>query len=308
MSNQTTIKNILFPTDFSKLSGNALVTAIAISKRQGATLHVVHVVDNRYFIVPHEANNSTIYLVPELEESARESLKELADFIWSEYNMQIKTYIETGHPADCIGKKAVELNCELIVMGTHGASGLREFFIGSNAYSVIKNTSVPVLTVPGKRQVKDFKKILFPIRATKGVTERYDFIEPIIEKNNAELIIAGLSQIGEVYKLDMLNEEIKELGISLRIHDTAFKSGYYVCKNYANKVLELAKREKVDLIVITASLDYKWRQFFIGPYAQQVVNHATVPVLSIRTFDTVTAFNDAVKEETIDISGLNLAF
>ena len=70
-----------------------------------------------------------------------------------------------------------------------------------------------------------------------------------------------------------------------------------MCKNYAKKVLELAKKEKVDLIVINASLDYKWRQFFVGPYAQQVVNHAQVPVLSIRSVNAASAFEDAVQEE-----------
>lgn len=302
------IKNILFPTDFSQLSGNALVTAIAMCKRHNATLHILHVVDNGYFVVPHEAHNAAIYLIPDLEKSGAQSLKELAANIKSAHAVNVETYIETGNPANSIAKKAVELNCELIVMGTHGASGLREFFIGSNAYAVIKNTPVPVLTVPGKKKVKNFKRILFPIRASKGIVDKYDFILPIIEKNDAELIIAGLSLPEEPYNLDPLNEEVRELGSLLKLNNTKFRSEHFVCKNYAKKVLELAKKEKANLIVINATLDYKWRQFFIGPYAQQVVNHATVPVLTIRTFNAASLFEDAVKEETINVNELKLAF
>lgn len=308
MSHTSIIKNILLPTDFSQLAGNALVTAIAICKRHDAALHILHVVDNRYFIVPHEAYNSTTHLMPQLEESASQSLKELATHLKAVQDLTAETYLETGSPAYSIGKKAVELNCDLIVMGTHGASGLREFFIGSNAYAVIKNTPVPVLTVPGKKKVKDFKRILFPIRASKTIIDKYEFIIPIIEKNNAELMIVGLSLPGEPYSLDPLNEEIREFGHLLRSRNTTFTSKHFVCKNYAKKVLELAKKEKADLIVINASLDYQWQQFFIGPYTQQVVNHATVPVLSFRPHSDTSGFENAVKEEIKNAQQLKLDF
>jgi len=61
------------------------------------------------------------------------------------------------------------------------------------------------------------------------------------------------------------------------------------------------------LIVINASLDYKWRQFFIGPYTQQVINHAKVPVLSIRTSNAASAFADAVKEEIVNLQQMKVA-
>ena len=308
MTANTILKNILVPTDFSELSGNALTTAIAMCKRHNATLHLLHVVDNRYFIVPHEASVTANYLMPELEKSGMDRLVELADKINAKHNIRTETHLENGNPSDVIGKKALEVKCELIVMGTHGASGLREFFIGSNAYAVIKNTPVPVLTIPGKKKIKEFKRILFPIRASKGIVDKYDFILPIIEKNDAELIIAGLSLPDEPYNLDPLNEEVRELGSLLRLNNTKFRSEHFVCKNYAKKVLELAKKEKAGLIVINASLDYKWRQFFVGPYTQQVVNHAKVPVLSFRTFNTPLEVEETVKEEIKNMQQLSYIF
>ncbi|MBS1610887.1 MAG: universal stress protein [Bacteroidetes bacterium] len=289
MDANTTLRNILLPTDFSELSRNALTSGIAMCKRHNATLHLLHVVDNRYLVVPHEAHNTTIYLMPESEKSGMTGLEKLADTIKSKNNIKVETHLDNGSPVDIIGKKAIDLHCELIVMGTHGASGMRKFFMGSTAYSVIKHTVIPVLTVPGSRKVKDFKRILFPIRASKKIIEKYGFIIPIIERNNAELIIAGLSLPDEPYSSELLNEEITELGSLLKLNGTNFKSEHFICKNYAKKVLELAKKEKADLIVINASLDYTWQQFFIGPYTQQVVNHATVPVLSIRSFPDLEA-------------------
>lgn len=294
---QTSIKNILLPTDFSELSQNALSTAVAICKRHDTTLHVLHVVENKVMIAPPDAIKAAIYVIPELEKTGAENLAGLKRKMAKKHNINIQTYMEYGNPSDAIRDKAIELYCELIVMGTHGASGFREFFIGSNSYNVIKNTTIPVLTIPGKKKVKEFRKILFPIRATKGIMEKYEFIEPIIEKNNAEIFIAGLSMTGEDYKLSPMDEEVRELGKSLRTQNVQFKSDNFICKNYAKKVLELSRKEKVDLIVINASLDYNWQQFFIGPYTQQVVNHSRVPVLSIRNLEEEVELAESIHDQ-----------
>ena len=268
MTANTAIKNILFPADFSKLSGHAMISATAMCKRHSATLHVLHVTDSRFLIVPRDAHTTAVYLMTELEQSGMKSLKTLANKIISKHNIKVAKYLAFGRPADTIGKKAIESDCNIIVMGTHGASGLRGFFIGSNAYSVIKNTTVPVLTIPGKKKIKDFKKILFPIRASVRIIE---------------------------------------LGKALRLQDTAYKSVYFLCRTYAKKVLEIAKKEKVDLIAINASLDYKWRQFFIGPYTQPVVNHAKVPVMSFRTPNAGSDIEGAVKEALQNVKQMTLS-
>lgn len=308
MKQNTIIKNILFPTDFSELSNNALTTAIAMCKRHNATLHILHVVESRFLVIPREAYNAAVYLIPELEKSAMVRLDELSGKIKAKNSIPVQTHLAFSNPAEAITEKAIELTCDLIVMGTHGASGFREFFIGSNSYSVIKNTTVPVLTVPGKKKIDEFKKILFPVRATTGIVDKFDFVEPIMKKNNAELVILGLSLKNEIFNPVNRKAVTIELGRRLRIAEAAFKSVFYVCKNYAKKVLEIARKEKVDLIVINASLDYSWRQFFIGPYAQQVVNHSRIPVLSIRTPDKGGASTDAVKEEIGAVMPTTMAF
>ncbi len=284
MNHPTTLNNIMFPTDFSDLAENALNTAIAMCERHNATLHLLHVVESQFLVAPSDVSISAVYIIPELEKAAIDNMDALHNRIKASHAISnIETHIEFGTAANAIRNKAMELNCDLVVMGTHGASGFREFFIGSNAYSLIKITTVPVLTVPGNKPVPEFKTILFPLRLSKGIREKYDFIAPIIEKNNAKLVIAGLSNPGETFNQSFVAAEIKEIARALADSNTAYMVKYYECKNIAHKVLELSGEISADLVVINASLDYKWSQFFIGPYAQQVVHHANVPVLSLRT-------------------------
>jgi nucleotide-binding universal stress UspA family protein len=283
-SMQTSFKDILVPTDFSGLAANAMITAIEMCKRHDAVLHLMHVVENR----PSTASTET-------EKNSRDELSALAKKIFIRHSIRIQQYLEFGNPAKVIGDKAIELNCKLIVMGTHGSSGFRELFIGNTAYSVIKNTTIPVLTIPGKKQVINFDKILFPIWASRGIMDKYDFIKPVIEKNNAELVILGLSLSSELFDIKDRKKELLQLGESLGMNETRFRSVFHVCKNYAKKVLETAKKEKADLIVINASLDHTWRKFFVGPYARQIVNHSKIPVLSIREPAPAPEINQPVK-------------
>ncbi|MFZ9388472.1 MAG: universal stress protein [Chitinophagaceae bacterium] len=291
------IKNILLATDFSELSGNAQSTAIAMCKRQKAVLHLLHIMENRP-VSSKKVPEPDIKGKPKLPaEAAADQLARVESDIREKEGIEVVSYLESGIPEDLIREKAESLNCDLIVMGTRGASNFREFFNGSKACNVIKHTTIPVLTIPGKKKINDFKKILFPIRVTRGILAKYHFIEPIIDKNHSELYIAGLSLPGGEYNLGPEDENILELGRSLRTRNTKFNSEFFVCRNYAKKVLDLAKKEKVDLIVINASLDYKWRQFFLGPYTQQVVDHSGVPVLSIRDPKPKINFAETVKGE-----------
>ena len=186
-----TIQNVLVPIDFSNVALNALETAIALCTRHLATLTLIHVVENTYVLFPPEAGGASGSLLPELMANANENLNELTKKLRLNHDIVVKHVVQTGNPADEICRWALHKGTDLIIMGTHGASGLREFFLGSNAYRVVKNSPCPVMTIPGTNQWHEFKKILFPVRMVPHALEKYDVIRPIIRKNGSSLQIAG---------------------------------------------------------------------------------------------------------------------
>lgn len=275
-----------------------------MSKLHEADLHLLYVMEISFTIAPMESHTMPVHVLPTLEKSAFNKLNNMVyEINASEPAIKVKAHIMNGTAAPCITEKAFKLNCDLIVMGSYGTSGITEFLMGSTVYSVIKSTLIPVLTVPGTKEVMSFKQILFPVRATQGVMNKYDFLEPIIEKNKARLLIAALSLPGEIVNRNSLDDDISKLVATLKTSGTDFKSYFYVCANYAKKLFELSEQTKADLIVINATLDYEWKDFFIGPYTQQVVNHSTIPVLSIRT----TAPSSLTHEHIIPINKARLA-
>jgi nucleotide-binding universal stress UspA family protein len=143
--NFNNIRHILVPVDFSEASLNALDTALAIARRHAAAVHILHVTDTTFdFTLAGDGyNTSQNYL-----DNSTDILQALAATIQQKHQLMPQVLSEEGYVCACIVKNGIHVQADLIVMGTHGASGFRDGFIGSNTYSVIKHASCPVLTVP----------------------------------------------------------------------------------------------------------------------------------------------------------------
>ncbi len=278
----TTINSILIPTDFSDNSESALKVGIAIAKRQNAEITLLHVLDTYSYLRPSEVFLPGAEIIQDLKQTMEVQLNKIALNIQYKSGIATKALIMSGSPADCICRSAFNNKISLIVMGTHGDSGLREFFIGSDTYKVVKNAACPVLTIPGNWNKTFFERVLFPIRLYPNALEKYFFARPIIEKNNSELILLGLAEKkkpDDVKEIALLMDRLK---YQLHNDNVVFQSLLCPCENFPEKVINSANEHNTDLIILTANLDTNFRSFFVGPFVQRVVNHARRPVLSIK--------------------------
>lgn len=285
------IRKILVPVDFSPIATNALETAIAMCKRQLSTLTLIYVIENSYLLFPPEAGGAGAAVFPQLQKDANENLANLCKELRVKHDIVINHIVQAGNPADEICRWALHKKYDLVVMGTHGASGLREFFMGSNAYRVVKNAPCPVMTIPGSQQWLDFKKILFPVRMVPHALDKYEYVRPIIRKNNSKLLVAGIvkkNDAGDFIEMKKLVDTVRN---RITEDDVECSSEVHNCENVAREVLDIAETVKTDLIVITATLDNSLKDFFLGPYTQDIVNHAKAPVLSIRPQQSIEPDN-----------------
>jgi nucleotide-binding universal stress UspA family protein len=134
------LKQVLVATDFSPPSDAALTYGRALARTFGASLHVLHVVEN-YFLRPTAA-------APHLLQEAKTRM--LHDQLTDEDRQQLgaRAVVETSdEPAETIAGYAKAQNIDLIVIGTHGRGGLERLLVGSVAERVIRTAPCPVLTV-----------------------------------------------------------------------------------------------------------------------------------------------------------------
>lgn len=136
-------RSILCPIDFDDNSLAALRHARQLAAAASATLHVLHVV--RLIPTPSEIVQS---IGPDGEASAQQRLREVAERELVDVKNEIHTKIAlTSDIARSILATARDVKADLIVMATHGRSGVAHFLLGSVAEAVVRNSSCPVLTV-----------------------------------------------------------------------------------------------------------------------------------------------------------------
>jgi nucleotide-binding universal stress UspA family protein len=141
------IKSILFPTDFSEGSAEALKYAVEFANRYGAKLYVLHVIYDvakaSGWYVPHVSMDA---IYKDIQEGAR---KELDNFGVNELGglKNIERIVLTGVPYQEIMNCAVKNKIDMIIIGTHGRTGIDRILFGSTAAQVVRNAPCPVLTV-----------------------------------------------------------------------------------------------------------------------------------------------------------------
>jgi len=141
------LSRILLPTDFSKYSGEATKYACALAEQFDATLHLLHVVPNQDIMMfDFGISLEMAERLDHIRQAAQESLGKLLDAEWAEGRTVVEA-VEVGVTFVEILQYAKREEIDLIVIGTHGRTGLAHALMGSVAERVVRKSPCPVLTV-----------------------------------------------------------------------------------------------------------------------------------------------------------------
>ena len=145
------MRRIFFASDFSKASGKAFTTAVTMAKANRATLTILHVIVPFVPIVPEQYINTVTW--EQIDRQARRwSQRQLVKLVDRAKKAGIRAVglLLEGDPAQQIVRAARSKRADLLVVGTHGRTGLTKLFVGSVAARVVATASCPVATVRGK--------------------------------------------------------------------------------------------------------------------------------------------------------------
>ncbi len=139
-------KKIMCPLDFSEFTDEIVEYAVNIAGKYGSELHLLHVIPSLNYYTPYES-----FLTPEnliaLESSIETEVGKDFDKVMKKIDMPAKKIIKSGAPFVEIIEYVKAESIGLIVMGTHGRSGIEHILIGSVAEKVVRKSPCPVLTV-----------------------------------------------------------------------------------------------------------------------------------------------------------------
>lgn len=140
-------KKLLCPIDFSDASREALETAAALAKRHGAALTLFHAYPVPGYTFPDGSFVASSKMLEELAEQANRHLAEWKAIAVAAGVTSVEAATAVGEPAHEIVTFATEHGMDLVVVGTHGRTGLTHALMGSVAERVVRKAPCPVLTV-----------------------------------------------------------------------------------------------------------------------------------------------------------------
>jgi len=149
-------KKVLFCTDFSDNADYAFDFAYGIAKRDKGTLYILHVIPYN----PHQAYAESFITVEDLRKIQKAVEEDITDNYKKRYEKQIENGIlyefvtRSGREDEEILTFANENHIDIIIMGTHGRTGIEHVFFGSVAEKVLRNSPFPVFVIPDKKKIE----------------------------------------------------------------------------------------------------------------------------------------------------------
>jgi nucleotide-binding universal stress UspA family protein len=277
------MKQIIVAIDFSRCSIHALEYAINFANTYKAGILLVWVdnISSDETAMPIELPDSRKVIANNLEalvEKYKDQLK----------HGEITFKIRRGKVHQEIANQAKYVDAELVIAGTHGVSGFEEFWIGSNAYRIVTYAPCPVITVRTNYEFKEkISKIVLPIDSSLETRQKVPYAAKVAKYFGSEIHIVSLysTSIKAVrYKVDNYSKQVQKY---LDEENIPYKVESVDAENITNATIEYAKAVDADMIAIMTEQETTTANLFLGAYAQQMVNHSPIPVLSIHAKEYV---------------------
>jgi nucleotide-binding universal stress UspA family protein len=273
------MKKILVPTDFSKQAENALKVAAIMAKKHGSEIYLLHMMEiPMQQIDPISAHSD----VPEALFFMKLAHKKFEDLLESDFLKGITVYetVKADITFNEINDACKEYDIDFIIMGSHGASGLKEMFVGSNAEKVVRTAEVPVLVVKNEHTTFDVSDFVFASDFKIENTETY--------KQAVNFAIAENAKI-HLLMVNTANNFMTTFDANTRIND--FISGQ-TFENYTitilndtsveEGILNFSRDINADLIGISTHGRQGIAHFLNGSISEDLVNHANIPVITFK--------------------------
>ena len=277
----TKMKTLLVAFDFSKNAVHALEYAMVYANKLKADVHLVWV-DNSL---------SDDNLVGTIEEELRIEKKNYLKKIITDYSGQfpdiyMEMHLGKGKVYQEIAKTAQRLKADIVFTGTHGVSGYEQYWIGSNAYRITTSSPCPVVTVRGNYPINHtVSQILLPLDSSLETKQKLPFTVQLADAFGAKIHLLKVynTPLKVIRKrIDAFGEEAIEF---LGKHSSNFELQTTNADNVAAAIINYAASHAIDLITIMTEQGTTTANRFLGPYAQQLINNAQVPVMSLRSVD-----------------------
>lgn len=273
------MNRILVPTDFSEQAEHALKVAAMLAKKFNADIYLLHMMEiPMQQIDPINAHSD----VPEALFFMRLAHKKFEDLMDSDYlkGLTVHETVKADITFNEIKEACKEFDIDMIIMGSHGTSGLMEMFVGSNAEKVVRTSDVPVLVIKNEHHSFNIKDFVFASDFKNDNKATYKQAVKLAEGFGAKIHLLMVNTANKFITTYEANTRIKDFisgqsfdNYTINIHnDITIEQG----------VLNFSKDIDADLIGISTHGRQGIAHFLNGSISEDLVNHAKRPVITFK--------------------------
>lgn len=273
------MKKFLVPTDFSEQAYNAVKAATIIAKKSKAEIILLHILD-----LPQQGSDSINRgtPIPEVmffKNAAEKKLEELAKSEIFE-GIRVSSSLILDRTSLGVTKSAENNDVDLIVMGSHGASGVKEYFVGSNTEKVVRNSDIPVLVIKGEVDKFEIKDFVFASDFSDGMKDSFKKALKFNKLLGANFHLLMVNTPNNFKPTHVAEEILDEF-----LQDTTkeeYDLSIYNDMNIEKGIINFSKKIDADLIGIATHGRTGLAHFFNGSISEDLVNHSPTSVITFK--------------------------
>lgn len=276
------MKKIIVPVDFSKHSEYAAEAAAILAKRNNSEILAVHMLEfaeNSFTQTDSNNQLNELFFIKRAEQQFEIFLKNkfLEGVKVTPLVKRLKVFSE-------LNEIAKSEHADLVIMGSHGTSGLSEIFIGSNTERVVRHSDVPVLVIKNKPNNIHFENVVYGCDFTDESIASYIKVSKFFENIGSKLHLLFINLPDFAFKsTNEMEARVAEFlkkteGNLKKLNDVVYFSDYNIEKgilNYSNKV-------GADLIAVSTHGRKGIAHFFEGSISEDIANHSVLPVMTFK--------------------------
>ena len=273
------MKRILVPTDFSQYAENALKMAAVIAKKNNSEIFLLHLLELPSQMQDAITNGSTIPEVMHFIQMATEKLNNIAQQPYLK-DVIVHASVKFERAFSGILSFNTRNNIDLIVMGSHGTSGIAEILVGSNAEKVVRLSEIPVLIIKNDLGDSKFDNFVFASDFTKEIKRPFKEMMAFSKIFNAHISLVIICSPNS-FKTTLEAEKIMKKFV--KKHDIKdYSLHIYNDTNIEKGIINFSKKIDADLIGICTHGRTGLLHFFNGSISEDIVNHTVRPVITFK--------------------------
>lgn len=279
------MKKIVVPTDFSANAMKAITYSAEIARRMGASIYLLHIIEPLTDKI-HQPYPLQERLQEEIAGARLSEMNTLKEKLAEVYpDLTIESELAKGTVTTAILDYAESLQADIIIMGTQGASGLKEVFLGSISGGTIGRTKIPVLAVPFEYLMEEPDAILFATNRFEKDRQLLDKIVELASPFNAAVHTVVFMDIDTctadsyIYNHKQLNQYLDFL--KQAYPDISFTGELLEGKGFEETLEEYDKKHEVDIIAMITYPKSFGEKLLKKSVTKKMTFHSKIPVLAI---------------------------